>query len=142
MARRRNRVDLEGVEDLQAAIKKLSENMQGEILRDAVMAGAEIVADTASQLAPRSADGSHGHEPGFLSKNIRAERVWTRTQDTADAHVGLDKEAWYGRLQETGTVFQPAQPFLRPAFDETKNSVVDEIAARLRARIERGLGGH
>ena len=93
----------------------------------------------ASQLAPRSEDGSHGQEPGFLSKNIKAVRQFTRRQDKAEAHVGMDKEAWYGQLQETGTVFHPAQPFLRPAFDATKNDVVNEIAEQLRARILRGL---
>jgi HK97 gp10 family phage protein len=135
---RGSRTDLVGVENLEAAIRKLGEDMQGEILRDAVDAGAEIVRDVASQLAPRSTDGSHGHKPGFLAENIVTDRVWTKTQNTADTHVGMTKAAWYGRLQETGTVYQPAQPFLRPALDETKNDVVDAVAEHLRNAILRG----
>ena len=139
MAKKRSRIDLEGAEDLVRALARLTEDVGGVHLRGAVMSGAEIVRDVASQLAPRSEDGSHGHEPGFLSKNIKAVRQFTRRQDKAEAHVGMDKEAWYGQLQETGTVFHPAQPFLRPAFDATKNDVVNEIAEQLRARILRGL---
>ena len=129
MASTRNRVDLVGVEDLEAAIRKLGEDVQGEILRDAVDAGAEIVRDVASQLAPR--------DTGFLADHIVKERQWTRTQNTADTYVGPSKEAWYGRFPEMGTTFQPAQPFLRPALDETKNSVIEEVAQQLRRRILR-----
>uniref|UniRef100_A0A6M3K5G2 Putative tail protein n=1 Tax=viral metagenome TaxID=1070528 RepID=A0A6M3K5G2_9ZZZZ len=129
MAGTRSRVDLEGFEDLEAAIRKLGEDVQGEILRDAVDAGAEIVRDVASQLAPR--------DTGFLADHIVKERQWTRTQNTADTYVGPSKEAWYGRFPEMGTTFQPAQPFLRPALDETKNSVIEEVAQQLRRRILR-----
>ena len=140
MARKRSRVDLEGVEDLERSLARLTEDVGGVHLRAAVLSGAEIVADVASQLAPRSEDGSHGHKPGFLADNIKAEQQFTRRQDKAEAHVGMDKEAWYGQLQETGTVHQPAQPFLRPALDETKDDVVDQVADELRARILRTVG--
>jgi HK97 gp10 family phage protein len=135
------RTTLEGTEDLEAAIKQLDENLQGEILRAAVDKGAEILRGAASSLAPTSADGSHGREPGFLSRNILKERQWTTTQATATTDVGMEKwKAWYGRFQEFGTYKEPAQPFLRPAFDETKNDMVDAIAEHLRARILRDIG--
>lgn len=140
MARKRFVTNLEGVEDLEAAIRELSEDVQGEALRAAVDAGAEIVRDVAGQLAPKSADGSHGHEPGWLADHIGKERQWTKTQDTATTHVGPTKEAWYGRFPELGTIYEPAQPFLRPAFDETKNDVIDEVAKQLRNRILRTVG--
>ena len=133
--RKRNRVELDGADDMIAGLKRLTEDVGGEHLRDAVGAGAEIVRGVASQLAPRSQDGSHGRLPGFLADHIETERQWTRRQDTAQTNVGPSKEAWYGSLQEVGTIHQPAQPFLRPALDETKNDVVEEIADQLRARI-------
>ena len=139
MARKRAVARLDGVEDLQAALKRLGEDTQGRHLRDAAAAGAEITRSVASQLAPRSEDGAHGNPPGFLAEHIEAEVKWTRTQDKAEVHVGMHKDAWYGRLQETGTQFHPAQPFLRPALDETKGDVVDEIRDQLRGRILAGL---
>ena len=139
MARKRTVTRLEGLDDLERAIKRLSVDVQGRVLREATAAGAEITRSVASQLAPVSADGSHGHAPGFLSQNIEAEVKFTRTQDKAEIHVGMHKDAWYGRFQETGTQFQPAQPFLRPALDATKDDVVDEIRDHLRASILDGL---
>ena len=139
MARKRTVTALEGVEDLEAAIKRLEIDTQGRVLREATAAGAEITRSVASQLAPRSADGSHGHAPGFLAEHIEAEVQWTRTQDKAEIHVGMHKDAWYGRLQETGTQFAPAQPFLRPALDATKDDVVDEIRDHLHAAILSGI---
>lgn len=132
-------VSLIGVDDLIGALKQMNEDVQGVHLRTAVESGAEIVRDVASQLAPRSRDGSWGHEAGFLSRNILKEQQWTRTQDTATTDVGMEKEeAWYGRFAELGTLYHPADPFLRPALDSTKADVIDEIADVLRARI---LGG-
>jgi len=129
-------VRLDGMEDLEAALRNLSEDTQGEALRGAVDAGAEIMRDVAGQIAPRSFDGAFGHPAGFLSKNIRKERQWTRTQDKAVTDVGMERwHAFYGRFPELGTSHMPAEPFLRPAFDQTKNSVVDEVAEQLRRRI-------
>jgi HK97 gp10 family phage protein len=141
MARRRKweRVDLDGVEDLEKALKTLNNDTQGVYLRKAAAAGAEITRSVASQLAPRSVDGSHGRAPGFLAENIDAEVKFTRTQDKAEVHVGMKKDAWYGRFAETGTQFAAAQPFLRPALDATKDDVIDEIRDQLRRQILKGL---
>lgn len=141
MARTRKRTiaDLAGVEDLEKALRRMTEDVQGEHLRQATEAGAEITRAVASQLAPRSADGSHGHEPGFLAEHVLAEVQFTHTQDRAEVHVGLHKDAFYGWFQETGTRFQPPQPFLRPALDNTKDDVIDEIRDQLADAILRGL---
>lgn len=135
MARKYEKARIEGLEDLEAKIKRLSVDTQGVHLRAATLAGAEIVRDLASQLAPRSEDGSHGHAPGFLSENIAAEVQFTRTQDKAMVHVAPTAAAFYGWFQETGTQFQAAQPYLRPALDTTKDDVIAEIRDQLLERI-------
>ena len=139
MARKRSTIRLEGMDDLEAALKRLSLDTQGEVLRAAVDKGAEVVREVASQLAPRSTRGSRKHDPGHLSRNIKKERQWTRTQDTATTHVGMDKSAYYGRFQELGTVYEPAQPFMRPALDETKGAVTVSIGEHLRKAILHNL---
>jgi len=141
MTRRRKweRVDLDGVEDLEQALKTLNNDVQGVYLREAAKAGAEITRSVASQLAPQSFEGSKGNPPGHLAANIDAEVKFTRTQDKAEVHVGMKKDAWYGRFVETGTQFAPAQPFLRPALDATKDDVIDEIRDQLKRQILKGL---
>lgn len=135
MARKRTVVRLEGVEELRGALRQLEADTQGRVLRVAVQEGAEIVRTVASQLAPRSEDGSRGNPPGFLAANIATERQWTRTQDQAVVHVGMRKAAFYGHFQETGTIHEPAQPFLRPALDLTMNDVVSRIMEILRISV-------
>lgn len=137
MARKRNVTRLEGLDDLEKALKRLAVDTQGRHLREAAHAGAEVTRSVASQLAPRSVDGSHGREPGFLADHIEVEVQFTRTQDKALVHVGMHKDAFYGRFAEEGTQFSPAQPFMRPALDGTKDDVVDEIRDHLAALILR-----
>ena len=142
--RKRQMTTLEGVEDLEAVLKNMTDDMRGRALRDAAAAGAEITRSVASQLAPRSADGKVMKDgtvrpPGHLAANILAEVKFTRTQDKAEIDIGMHKDAFYGWFVETGTQFQPAQPFLRPALEATKDDVVDEIRDRLRARILNAL---
>lgn len=139
MASKRQRVDLAGADDLLGALKRMTEDVGGEHLRAATEAGAELVVNVARQLAPRSDDGSHGNPPGYMAAGIHSERQWTSRQDKAETRVGWSKDGWYGQLQETGTVHQPAQAHMRPALDETKGDVIDEIADTLRDRIFRGL---
>ena len=134
-------VRLEGVEELRAALRRLEADTRGRVLRVAVQEGAEIVREVASQLAPRSEDGSRGNPPGFLAANIVAERQWTPSQDKAVSHVGMHKKAFYGHFQETGTIYEPAQPFLRPALDATANEVVDRITDILRVSVLGGIRG-
>ena len=141
MARKRTAVRIEGLEDLEAKLKRLSLDVQGVHLRAATEQGAEVVRDLASQLAPRSADGSRGNPPGFLAENIALEVQFTRTQDKAEVHVGMNKDAFYGLFQELGTETEPAQPFLRPALDATKDDVVDEIRSALARRLKATIPG-
>ncbi|MEQ1573636.1 MAG: HK97-gp10 family putative phage morphogenesis protein [Vicinamibacterales bacterium] len=141
MARKRTVVRLEGVEDLVAGLKRVDADTKGRVLRVAVQDGAEITRGVASQLAPRSEDGSRGNPPGFLAANIVAELQWTRTQDRAEVHVGMRKAAFYGHFQETGTIHEPAQPFLRPALDATADDVVRTITNDLRNSVLSGIRG-
>jgi HK97 gp10 family phage protein len=135
MARTRYTVSLEGGAEIKAALGKLEKGFSGPMLLLAVERGAEITRDVASQLAPRSVSGSHGRAPGFLSSNIVAEKLVSKPK-FAQVGVGPSKAAFYGRFRELGTIFQGPEPFLRPAFDETRESVVAEIGASLRKMIE------
>ncbi len=137
MARKYQRIQVEGEEQLENALKFLTDDMQGENLRRAVDLGAEVTQIVASQLAPRSRDGSHGRAPGFLSRSIHRVRQWTFRQTQAFTHIGMSKDAFYGAFQEKGTIYEPAQPFLRPALDETKSTVVEVVKESLRSRILR-----
>lgn len=126
---------IEGMDTLERRLKRMHADVRGAHLREAAAAGAELVRDVASQLAPVSAYGSHGREPGFLAENIDTAVQFTRNQDKADIHVGMKSAAFYGWFQETGTQHMPAQPFLRPALDATKEDVVEIVREMLELRV-------
>ena len=91
------------------------------------MAGAELVADVAGQLAPVGPSGE-------LSGGIKTD-VTRAESKRAEVSVGPALDVFYGRFQETGTIYQPAQPFLRPALDAMEESVIDEVRDSLRNRV-------
>lgn len=139
MARRRRSVPktgflVEGGEELKEALNALGEHASGTYLLHAVRRGGEITRDVAEQLAPRSATGSKGRAPGHLAANITMVDE-TATPTLAEVSVGTERTAFYGFFQEAGTRYHPAQPFLRPAADETQESVVEQIRETLEALI-------
>lgn len=123
-------VSLNGVKDLQRQLRRLGTEVERKSLQDAVMAGAEVIRAEASRLAPR--------RTGRLAANIEAVLVKKR-KDQAIAHIGPNKEAWYGIFAELGTSHHPAQPFLRPAFDSKKDEAMDAAADKLRAAIAKAV---
>ena len=57
---------------------------------------------------------------------------WVRYHLTAG-----DKRAWYAHLVEFGTVKMAAQPFFRPAFDESKDNMADAAVIKLKEGLAR-----
>ena len=121
--------EIEGFDDLVRKIRRLTLDTQGEVLRNATDAGAEIIGGGMERLAPRSRTGSRGNPPGYLASQIRTERIFTRTQDKATTHVGPTRRAFYGTILEiTG------HPWMRPAFDAHQPQATEEVGrAILRA---------
>ena len=116
-----------GFDELERKLVALGDELRAAALVKAAMAGAELVADVAGQLAPVGRSGE-------LSGGIKAD-VTLAESKRAEVSVGPTRDVFYGRFQELGTVYHGAQPFLRPAFDATKESVIDEVRDSLRNRV-------
>jgi len=121
------RVEVLGDEELLAKLRALG-NKSGEALKPATLAGAGVVAETAEQKAPRRTD--------FLAEHIVVELI--EEEDTlVVAGVGPHKDAFWGTFQELGTPHHAAQPFLRPALDETAEKVTKKIGEAAWHELER-----
>ena len=142
-------VKVEGLRDLQARLQALgSAATEKRMLRQVLGEGAEVVRREAVNLAPSAARphamaGRRGVMvvPGNLKRQIRA--VPRRdTAHTATVSVGvfpnkkLRTPAFYWRFIEFGTRFLGPRPFLRPAFEHTKEKALKVIVDRLRVRLE------
>lgn len=153
-----------GLKEADAMLSQLSKSVQKRVLTKALLAGGEIVARSARAKAPvltgrlreyidvtdkRPDDADVGAAAFGLAKQAgltggqagqvaRAANVAAREYQ-AQVWVGASKrvaEAW---PQEVGTVHHAAQPYLRPAFEETKSKVADTIAFEIFAGIESAL---
>lgn len=134
-------VQIEGGDELIKKLERMGVDV-GQVLDEAVQAGAEVIADAANPLAP---------EPVIEAQIVGANA------DGATAEVGFPEEKWYLRFFETGTSphYIPgpltiqfegdeevsvvpgarhpgmaARPFLRPAFDRTAGDGANSEAAR------------
>lgn len=133
---------VEGLKELDEALKEFSRATGGNILKRAVSEGGALVAEEAVRLAPK--------DEGDLKREIKVSkakiinpgtaafaRAMRETGDRAIAaaaaraanrsaggagrsavcHVGPTKRVGQGILQEFGTAHHAPQPFMRPAWD-------------------------
>ena len=72
---------------------------------------------------------------GFLRRNILSSRG-RGTQDKVVAITGITKAAYYGHFLEFGTRKMRAHPFMRPAFDQSREAAVDAMVEYAKGRVE------
>lgn len=134
-------VKVEGLKDLGDRMKGLTEQMNNRIARAATAAGAVVIRNAAQQKVPVLT--------GNLKKNIIVKRIPKGEASLTSEHIvtvrqgkltkkqraaGLG-DAFYGRFVEYGTARMPAQPFLRPAYDQNKEKAVQAIKDRIEKRL-------
>ncbi len=104
-------VRLEGTDETLKALQKVGDALAGH-LEEAVLAGAEIVRQDASDRAPR--------DTGELSANIVKEMDKKSQKGEAVVRIGPHEKIFYGRFVELGTVKMNARPFLFPALESNR----------------------
>ncbi len=131
------RLKVEGGDKLARRLQMLAEETAREHMREAALAGAEVIRAEAAEKAPRG-------ETGTLKDDIQKE-IKKQTKSRVDIHVGPGKKAWYGRLVEEGHAVvrngktighAPPYPFLRPAFDEKTGEAQEVMVKELRRRLK------
>jgi HK97 gp10 family phage protein len=119
-----------GMSDLQKNLQELEYSMQRKALIEAAKAGAELLVDEAARTAPK--------RTGDLAAGITM-RVSGRESDIYEAtvDVGPDKSNFYGSFLQYGTKDIPASNWFGRAFETVKSLIVETIAEKLAAVIER-----
>jgi HK97 gp10 family phage protein len=93
------------------------------VKEDALLAGAEIIQQAASEKAPR--------DTGKLAENI----VISDVKEDGTVDIGPDRDRFYGLFLEFGTSKMAARPFLQPAFEESKEQVQQKMADVIRREL-------
>lgn len=137
---RRTGMKLEGVATLEAKAKAYTDRVSRKALEsDVLTQAAEPVRESAEAKAPRGATGTL--QSGIVVANqSTAHRIFAQSRGSGRAKVGVgpDRDAFYGIFQEIGTSFHPAQPFLRPAGDGSRDQVISRYRAAM-ATIARAV---
>jgi HK97 gp10 family phage protein len=151
-------IQLEGLSELQAKLDELSTKQADAAIRKALKAGGEIERAAISERAPIK-DTTGGSLPDGALANDIVVKINRSDQGNLYAVVGPDKyTAWVARFVEyghrlvrggrsrllkngktrgpgtqVGTV--PEHPFIRPAFESTRQEVVDVMCQTLADEI-------
>lgn len=131
----RTKVKVEGLRELEKALGQFDERKRRAIGRKALDEGGQILARAARDRAP--VDEGHLRESidvsGTLSSRQKAQHVKIADQER---FVGPGTHP-QGHLREFGGDGNSPHPFMRPAWDSTKDQVLKRIADELWLGIDR-----
>ena len=160
MASIKTSIKVEGLKELEDALLELPKSVQGNVLKRAAVAAAADFADHASRLAPKDTGELKTEikvakpkiiNPGTAAFASAMKEGASRAEAAAAARaanraaggkgravitsVGPTRAAFYGLFQEFGTAHHAAQPYMRPAWDALKHSMLDTMIDVLRTKI-------
>uniref|UniRef100_UPI00403DDDE0 HK97-gp10 family putative phage morphogenesis protein n=1 Tax=Pasteurella multocida TaxID=747 RepID=UPI00403DDDE0 len=149
-------VKVDGLDKLQKAMQELGRKTSNRIAVKAMRKGGAIVRDQARQNAPVLKETVPHRRAGTLKKAISSRTkvirggktktyVWVKglstkqvlkfKDKTGKASAYNPKDPFYWRFVEFGTSKMPAQPFLRPAFQQSKEQASKTIIETLHKEI-------
>jgi len=132
------RAELIGAKELEAALAQLPKATAKSVLRRALTSAAKPAAAQAQALAPR---GRTGNLQASIRISTRLNKRQGKLHDAQGVEVYIGAAAGKGakgnhaHLLEFGTVKMAARPFLRPAWESTKEKVLAAIQTEVWAAL-------
>ena len=121
-------VKVSGLEDLVATLREHGHDVRAG-LEMVGRSGAEVLRAEMSKRAPV--------RTGYLREHIGiGDAKIDEAKGQITIPVGPNNKAFYGLFQEFGTRHHPAQPFMRPAADESQAQVLAAAKAAAKKLIE------
>ena len=149
-------VKVTGLKELGQAMNALGGKAKNRIAVKAMRRGGAIIRDRARANAPVLSQPSPYRKPGTLRKAISSRTkidkngrvntyVWVKGLKTKQVLKFKDKtgkgsaynprDPFYWRFVEFGTSKMPAKPFMRPAFEQSKQQAAQAIIDKLQQEI-------
>lgn len=140
-----------GTEALRQAFKGMPQQLERDVLREALAEAVEPMRAQMAALAPRAGDSEQGRmrdgrPPGHLADHIIVGPVTkiegVRLADTEVAvGIGPQKDYFHGAFFEFGWKFHRSpRPFVRPAFEDGKIGALQRLAIAIWRRVSARTG--
>lgn len=141
-------VRVDGLKELQKAMQSLGRKTSNRIAVKAMRKGGAIVRDKARSLAPVLKESVPHRRAGTLRKSIQSRTkvgkngrtdayIWVKGLSTKSGKSSAynPRDPFYWRYLEFGTSKMPARPFMRPAFQQSKEQAAQAIIDTLQQEI-------
>lgn len=128
-------VTIRGIKEVRRAFRALPDRLAKKVIRQSLRAGLKLVKEQAVRNAPK---GEHG----AIKKGIKVRAFAKRKRGLIGLEVRVgDRDfvgkTFYAAMVEYGTVKQPAQGYMRRAFDSRGREALNLAISLIRQGIER-----
>lgn len=128
--------EVKGLEALINNLHALPEKVEKRVIRAAVRQGANIIKGKAQNYVRV--------DEGDLKKSIKVKGVLGKPGTIAfvirpTSNKKKGKNVFYGRFQEFGTSKMVAKPFMRPAYDEAGQDVIDKVINTIKSKLDEAV---
>ena len=131
-----------GGRELAARLNELGEDIRKKVIRSAVTAAAQVVKKRAKEIAKTKGI----EDTGALIRNIAGKVEKQRSPDYVQINIGVrhgkpkkgaknQDDPWYWWQHEFGNSKKAARPFIRPAFEESKERALEVMTEHVRQRL-------
>ena len=126
---------LEGLRELEAALRQMPQATARRTGLKALRAGAEPIARAARQLAPVG-EGDLVESIDVSTRLAPSQRADRGAVASLEIHVGPGQHP-QAITQEFGTYKEPAQPFMTPAWEQQRMTALDIVGTALGIEVEK-----
>lgn len=133
---------LGGFDEMEEALDDLSKAAGKGALRRALKTSAQPMADLANSLAPVGLTGDYAQSFIYSTKLNKRQaglhrRMFRDDRASIEGFVGTNDVA--GVQQEFGNVNHPAQPAMRPAWDQDQKPLLERLKGELWTEIDKSM---
>ena len=126
---------IDGADALYNTLKEMGPSLVRKALKDALDCSGSVVQEAAMANAPVAEVGTEIHPAGQLKLDVRRKSKIDMAEGVGTCAIYFSKHSFYGAFSEFGTSKEPARPWLRPAFTESKDDAVDVFCTVIQAAI-------
>lgn len=130
---------VDGLRELDLALSELPKATQGNVLKRTLLRAAEPV-EAAAKAKVKKVTGALERDIETGTKLTRRQAGSARRAGKSQAEVYIGTVDPAGVQTEFGNAHQAADPWFRPAWDESQGAALDIVAGELGSEIEKARG--